>query len=168
MTNLNLKDHVQNFGVAETIHHPDYKATSHYHDIGLIKLDKNIALNPFARPACLYLKPEITARKAIATGFGRTQFSGLSSEDLLKVTLELFDQPTCNHSYRNQISRRLNNGIVGETQICAGSFQEEKDTCQVNTVIMVVAFRKTEKLPLLRQESVTLLLHQKKAYLRQN
>ncbi|XP_063907353.1 serine protease snake-like [Zophobas morio] len=117
----------QHIEVAELIPHPKYKAASHYYDIGLLKLKKLAKLNSFSRPACLYSKEEITAEKAIATGWGQTEFGGTSSNDLLKVTLELTDPNACTRLYRPW--RRLQNGILSESQICAGS-QLGNDTCQ--------------------------------------
>jgi len=130
VTNLKDRNHLQEFSVAERIRYPEYTPSSHYNDIGLIKVNKRANLNPYAVPACLYTDFRMKAKKAIASGWGRTSFTGITSDDLLKVTLDLFSQPFCNNSYRNQISRKLNQGIKEDTQMCAGSTETEKDTCQ--------------------------------------
>ncbi|RZC43129.1 serine protease snake-like, partial [Asbolus verrucosus] len=130
ITNLNDNSkRKQEIRISERIAHPDYRSTSHYNDIGLVKLERPAQMNSFSRPACLYPAKEITAEKAIATGWGKTSYAGVGSDDLLKVTLNFYSQENCNKSYRNQISRKLRRGIVGDTQVCAGS-NEEKDTCQ--------------------------------------
>ncbi|XP_063907488.1 serine protease snake-like [Zophobas morio] len=123
-----LTDQRQEVRIADRIVHPDYRANSHYHDIGLLKLEKPAKMNPYARPACLYLSPNITVQSAIATGWGQTSWVGEGSNDLLKVTLNLFDWNVCKGFYKNQ--RKLSRGILNDIQFCAGSMTEEKDTCK--------------------------------------
>lgn len=94
-------------------------------------MDRPATFSAYIRPACLHKDFEIPTEKAIATGWGKTQFAGEGSDDMLKVTLELFSVKRCNDSYRNQIGRRLPNGIKDDVQVCAGSNTQEKDTCQV-------------------------------------
>ncbi|XP_044260065.1 serine protease snake-like [Tribolium madens] len=130
-SDYNDKNRRQELKIEERIPHPEYKSSSHYHDIGLLKLETEAKMNPYARPACLFSRNEIPTERAIATGWGHTTWAGEGSNKLLKVTLDLFDHNTCNASYKNQISRRLKNGIVDDLQVCAGSKDgEEKDTCQ--------------------------------------
>lgn len=117
----------QEVTVAENIKHPEYKPPSKYNDIALLRLETKINLNPYARPACLNTKATLTNKKAITTGWGRTDYSGESSSHLLKVTLDMYANSQCNNSY--EIDRKLKNGIV-ETQICAGSKNDTKDACQ--------------------------------------
>uniref|UniRef100_A0A1B0DLB7 Uncharacterized protein n=2 Tax=Phlebotomus papatasi TaxID=29031 RepID=A0A1B0DLB7_PHLPP len=45
-------------------------------------------------------------------------------------TLELFTHQECNKSFEFNINRKLSKGIVDESQLCAGSHSEEKDTCE--------------------------------------
>ncbi|XP_063907489.1 serine protease snake-like [Zophobas morio] len=118
----------QQIRIAARIAHPDYRTDSHYHDIGLLRLEKPAKMNSYARPACLYLSPNIRAERAIATGWGQTSWGGEGSNDLLKVIIELFTQNVCDEFYRNQ--RKLKRGILNDIQVCAGSMKEEKDTCQ--------------------------------------
>lgn len=53
---------------------------------------------------------------------------GVSSNQLLKVDLKLFDSDECTAGYRGESS--LGNGII-ESQICAGDATGQRDTCQV-------------------------------------
>lgn len=124
----------QLFKVQQIITHPDYKYPSHYNDIALVKLNGTANLNPYVRPACLHRHPKIP-KKAIATGWGKTQFGGEGSDHLQKVDLEMFSTESCNNSYAPQIGIKLSQGIV-ESQVCAGSHTEEKDTCQVMIVLL--------------------------------
>lgn len=133
----NLKDNGaqnQQILISGRIPHPQYKVSSLYHDIALIKLEKPVEITQFARPACLYSNREIQAKKAIAIGWGLTSIGGPSSDVLLKVTLDLFDHSTCNKTYKKQISRKLKDGIIDDIHFCAGSVGDSKDSCQVSTI----------------------------------
>ncbi|KAK4881826.1 hypothetical protein RN001_005145 [Aquatica leii] len=121
---------VQDFNIIERIRHPNYTPPSQYNDIALLRLHKKARLNPYARPACLNVNSVLSARKAVASGWGKVGYTSDVSKDLLKVTLEFFTNAECNATYRSNIGVRLRNGIVDATQICAGSHKEAKDTCQ--------------------------------------
>lgn len=125
----------QEFTISQKIRHPEYKPPSQYNDIALLQLNKAANLNTYARPACLYIKPSMSATFAVASGWGKIGFTDDISKKLLKVTLEFFPQAECNNSYRKNIGNRLQYGIVEESQVCAGSHTEKKDTCQVRIVI---------------------------------
>lgn len=114
--------------VLESIKHPDYKPPSKYHDIAILKLDKDAVLSPYVRPACLSTKPRVANKFSVASGWGNTDYGGEVSEDLLKVTLEIFSNSECDQHYDR--NRNLQNGIV-ETQLCAGSRNDSRDACQV-------------------------------------
>ena len=134
-----ISTHRQQLKIVERIAHPEYKSNSHYHDIGLLKLEKPAKMNPYARPACLYLSPEISAQRSIVTGWGQTSWGGDgSSNELHKVIIDLFDREICDPFYRNQ--RKLKKGILNDIQVCAGSLDEEKDTCQVNNLYTKKSF----------------------------
>lgn len=100
-----------------------------YNDIGLLELAHNIEVTQFARPACLYLDTSVLPTvPLIATGWGRTDFDGPSSADLLEVTLEQFSTGECGQTYK--ASKQLPGGVNGDSQLCAGSKYEKKDTCK--------------------------------------
>ncbi|KAK9884532.1 hypothetical protein WA026_007374 [Henosepilachna vigintioctopunctata] len=128
VTKINDPEHRQDFAIIERIRHPKYEPPSHYNDIGLLKLDKSVNFDRYARPACLYYDSKSLNLKGVASGWGKTDFAGYSSDELLKVTLELVDTKTCNNSYRRVSHQRLDSGIIETTQLCAGS--PGKDTCQ--------------------------------------
>ncbi|XP_033308848.1 serine protease snake-like [Bombus bifarius] len=118
----------QNYLIIERIKHNKYQSRFAYHDIALLKLEKDVEFNAWIRPSCLpYSLPDIgTDGKATASGWGRVDFLEDPSKDLLKVTINLIAQPVCNRSfvYESKFIR----GIVDEWQICAG--EVGKDTCQ--------------------------------------
>lgn len=119
----------QTIPVTDAIPHEQYRAPYVYNDIGLLELAHNIQLSQFARPACLYTESNVLPLvPLIATGWGRTQVNGPSSEDLLEVTLEQFSTGDCGQTYKP--SKQLPVGVNGDSQICAGSRFEKKDTCK--------------------------------------
>ncbi|KAJ3644249.1 hypothetical protein Zmor_026917 [Zophobas morio] len=128
ITRLTDRYRRQQIKITERIPHPEYRVDSHCHDIGLLRLKKAARLNSFSQPACLYLDSEIRSERAIATGWGYTSYGGSTSNDLLKVVLDLFNQSTCSQYYQNH--RRVTQGILDNLQVCAGSVKGNNDTCQ--------------------------------------
>lgn len=142
----NDDDHTIDYNIAERIRHPEYRASSQYNDIALIKMDRAVPLTPYVRPACLPTMAAVPTTRAIATGWGHLQWKGSPSDVLLKVTLDMFTHSECNQTYEFHINRRLRHGIVDETQVCAGSHEGEKDTCQVNIKKIYVFINNEQKL----------------------
>lgn len=118
----------QTFSVARTIAHPGYNSPQQYNDIALLELNQDITFSPYSRPACLNSQLALREDKALATGWGTTQFLGDKSANLLKVTLDLYKFHECTPSYES--NRKLRNGLVESQHMCAGSYDEEKDTCE--------------------------------------
>lgn len=125
------------FTIVERKKHPLFKLPSKYNDIALVKINGPVSFNNYIRPACLPQSKAIDTMKAIATGWGKLSHNQATSDHLQKVVLELFTQYECNQSYAFEISRQLNRGIVEETQFCAGSHFERKDTCQVSKTVAI-------------------------------
>lgn len=119
--------------IAEKIPHPQFKRSAKYYDIALVRMAIRVTFSRFMRPTCLPESYEPDRVKAIATGWGRTDYRGASSQVLMKVTLELFTEDECNATYLDAArTTQLRYGILPEQQFCAGSHTEKKDTCQVN------------------------------------
>jgi hypothetical protein len=72
----------------------------------------------------------LTTKKAIATGWGREGFGENASESLMKVTIEYFDQNTCNDVYEDD-EKLEGRGTNWSKMICAGSTNKTGDTCNV-------------------------------------
>lgn len=121
----------QNYLVSKTIPHPKYKPPSVYHDIALLRLNREVQTNKYIKPAQLFSEktvPQYLSTRAI--GWGLTEHGGRSSNILQHVTLDLFSYEECQTSYATVSTRRLPNGLDDETQICAGGRNSERDTCQ--------------------------------------
>lgn len=117
----------KDYKIIDKIKNPQYKPPYLYHDIALLKLETDVEFNEFVRPACLQTTlPDSPENKATAIGWGFTSFeSGIKSDDLLKVTINVVNHTSCSKFSYPTI--RFNNGIIDEWQICAGEFG--KDTC---------------------------------------
>jgi len=118
----------EDFTVTQNIVHPEYRSNSHYNDIALLQLDRNAKLSYYVRPLCLPDSRAIKEHSAIASGWGRIGWLDDLSNQLLKVTLQLFPYAECRESYG--VNRKLPDGIKDDTQLCAGSRDSEKDTCE--------------------------------------
>lgn len=119
----------QDFHVITMFTHPEYRSSSHYHDIALLKLHRSAVFNVFVGPACLYTNWTVS-EKLIATGWGKVDFFGESSSHLMKVDLNYVDFEQCARSYEDVSKTKLRNGIVDELQVCAGR-PDGGDTCPV-------------------------------------
>nr|CAH7748882.1 unnamed protein product [Callosobruchus chinensis] len=117
------------YKVSDIIVHPNYRYPEKYNDIALIKVDRDIKFTNYIRPACLNTKDYINHKSAIATGWGRLDYAGESSDRLMEVNLSFYDNSVCQKAYRNNFNG-LANGITS-TMICAGELKGGKDTCQV-------------------------------------
>lgn len=56
------------FNIAQVITHPQYNRFAKQHNIGLVKLDKEVAFTDFIRPACLPQSNQMSKLKAVALG----------------------------------------------------------------------------------------------------
>lgn len=121
----------QDFGIAKKIVHPNYRPPSQYNDIALLQLNREVQFNDYIAPICLQVDRILQNTNFIATGWGRTERGGAQSDILMKVNLDYFPNDVCQENYELVSSESLSRGIVDDIQICAGSHQEDKDTCQV-------------------------------------
>lgn len=108
--------------------HPEYSAPEHYNDIALLELEKPLSLNQYVKPACVYTKTS-TIKQALITGWGTTE-NRTTSDYLLKAGVTWFEPQICNNTFLND-RRTLPRGIDANIQICYGSINSNKDTCQV-------------------------------------
>lgn len=93
---------------------------------------RSVQFNEYIRPACLAETYSTGTMKAIATGWGKTDYKSESSDILMKVILELYPDDECRQFFLAEShSSQLRNGIDARTQFCAGSRNAKKDVCQV-------------------------------------
>ncbi|XP_070500853.1 serine protease snake-like [Chironomus tepperi] len=111
--------------------HPNYKNSEKYFDIALIKLKSFIRFDEHVRPACVCLSSgsENSYKKAIAIGFGKTNYENdKGTPHLMKVVLNYVDRTTCVRTYQSY--KQLTNGII-DSQFCAGEKGGNKDACEI-------------------------------------
>ncbi|XP_059610511.1 serine protease snake-like isoform X2 [Phlebotomus argentipes] len=117
----------RDYKVEQVITHPEYKGSSVYNDLTLLRLSEKVEFNPFIRPACLAKDPGSADEGVTAYGWGHTSFGGVESPFLQKISLSIYETSTCEKTYLP--SRRLAKGL-DRTQICAGDPAGFRDTCQ--------------------------------------
>ncbi|KAG7306557.1 hypothetical protein JYU34_007925 [Plutella xylostella] len=113
--------------VSKSIRHPRYKIPRSYYDVALLKLVTSVRFSEVIKPACIGLPPA-AGESIIATGWGRTEFGGESSEELRGVSIPVWDMATCSRVLGP--SRKLPQGPSADSQLCAGEVEGGKDTCQ--------------------------------------
>lgn len=89
-----------------------------------MRLAHRVEFTNFIRPACLTQVNNFGA-KAIATGWGSTENYGSTSDELLKVQLDLLDNNLCVEAFEDD-----DDVVIDEDQICAGLLSGGRDTCQ--------------------------------------
>lgn len=74
----------QTIAIKERIRHPEYKRPSEYHDIAILRLEKEAVYNAFVRPACLPVDlPDVGQdNKAVATGWGLVDWCKIMKRNL--------------------------------------------------------------------------------------
>nr|AID60323.1 snake-10 [Nilaparvata lugens] len=113
--------------ISDRYDHPDYNPQQVYNDITLYKLIRNVVFNKYIKPICLQTK-EFVERppNALAAGWGRLGFVGKISTKLMKVIVDLYDIEKCS---KTSDSNQMPNGIDGNSMMCAGADEGERDTC---------------------------------------
>nr|XP_024216244.1 uncharacterized protein LOC106677624 [Halyomorpha halys] len=116
--------------ITEVFNHPLYVPSKGYHDITLLKLEKEVELGPNIRPLCLQTNRSIKHDKAIASGWGYTTSGNdsVSSSILQKVLLNLTDDDKCVSAYGTDFDK-VNQGINPDIMVCSGGVRG-KDTCK--------------------------------------
>ncbi|KAL9916825.1 trypsin 5G1-like isoform 1-T5 [Glossina fuscipes fuscipes] len=109
------------------IKHPEYNATSIYHDIALVELE-DVRHDISVFQGCLWLENGIPDNNVTALGYGHTSFAGQSSDQLLKASLMVIPNEECEKYY--QTDRDVASSGLADTHLCAGDPEHSRDTCQ--------------------------------------
>jgi secreted trypsin-like serine protease len=111
--------------VTDFIKHENYDRNSKQNDIALVKLAKEVAFSSLIRPACLWQNSQLNSGKVTAIGWGIVGYYQETSDDLLKVEINVFDNSECVHQFEDDYEI-----VINDNQICAGVRAGGKDTCQ--------------------------------------
>lgn len=121
----NEESAVEMYEVDQIIAHPEYQNQFVYHDIGLLKLRKNVQFNVNIRPICLPVDTTKKFDQIWAIGWGN--YKGASYEGVLqKLQLPLVTTDECSKTY-NSKRKRLPQGLK-ESILCYGAVKDV-DTC---------------------------------------
>ncbi|XP_053692138.1 uncharacterized protein LOC128740603 [Sabethes cyaneus] len=120
-------EYAQQLNIIDVIRHPDHRYVAQYHDIALLKLEKNVTLHDTVVPACLWTDREVRFKTLEAAGWGKTGFAEEQTPVLLKVSLKPIDNEECSKIYTNDTNRKLRLGLQ-DHHICA--VDEKMDTCE--------------------------------------
>jgi secreted trypsin-like serine protease len=112
--------------VESIVIHEDYDPTTNANDIALLYLSAQERSFAGVRPAQISSSvtlPEATGAARVA-GWGTTSFGGTGAEELLEVQVPIVSVDTCKSAGGPYTT-------VGDTQICAGDFENGgQDSCQ--------------------------------------
>ncbi|KAL9697966.1 hypothetical protein quinque_001407 [Culex quinquefasciatus] len=116
----------QQFRIVKIVRHPEHRFTANYHDIALLKLDRNVVQQDgTVIPACLWTDDEVRFKKLVATGWGRTGVGSEYTPKLLQVSLSPISNEECSVYYPTD--RKLKQGLRAQ-HLCARD--EQMDTCE--------------------------------------
>jgi secreted trypsin-like serine protease len=104
--------------------HELYTKASKQHDIAVAKLQYRVSFSKTIRPACLWQRNEVPIQKVSATGWGSTAYAAASSDELLKVFLDIKPIQRCQNLFDDT------GFLINDNQLCAEGTQRGGDTCQ--------------------------------------
>ncbi|XP_053694845.1 uncharacterized protein LOC128742491 [Sabethes cyaneus] len=119
--------YAQQLKIIDVIRHPEHRFAAQYHDIALMKLEKNVTLHDTVVPACLWTDEEVRFKILEAAGWGQIGFAQEQTPVLLKVKLKPIGNEECAKFYTNDTNRKLRQGLQ-DHHICA--VDEKMDTCE--------------------------------------
>lgn len=125
----------QHIKIAKIIKHPEYKFSSKYYDIALVKLERLAKVNYAVIPACLFRDDNAQYDELVAAGWGNTGYGEKKSDKLLKFRLAPMSNENCSEYYPS--SRFLKEGLV-DHQLCA--VDNVMDTCEVIILQLTLKF----------------------------
>ncbi|KAH8358610.1 hypothetical protein KR093_001251, partial [Drosophila rubida] len=117
----------QIIGIETITNFPNYRDTSYYNDISLLKLERKVKLTEFVRPIRLWVTEEIPTSIAFAMGYGSTSLSKAMTNRLTHLNVTIVPNDECNRDL--PAFEETPNGII-ESQICAQDFILSRDTCR--------------------------------------
>lgn len=129
----------EDYGVSRRIEHEDYNDPALYHDIGMVRLDREVKFSLYKHPACLPFDDGEQHETFIAIGWGQKAFAKKESKKLLKVQLRGYGQRCVETTDRNE---ELPNGFNSTIQLCIGS-KDNKDTCNGDSGGPALAYHMT-------------------------
>ncbi|XP_050574693.1 venom protease-like isoform X3 [Bombus affinis] len=129
IADLNLKRdddgaHPIQMGFESKLIHPNYISGQHPHDIAILKLERDVTFSDYIRPICLPIEESLrnnnfVGYNAFVAGWGRLEFDGPYSDELMEVQVPVLSTAECQQAYAG----------VSDKVICAGYAEGGKDAC---------------------------------------
>ncbi|XP_031354792.1 phenoloxidase-activating factor 3-like [Photinus pyralis] len=119
-------DPTEEFDIEEIIPHPGHSLRTGVHDIGLIRLSKNVDYSEYIRPICLPAATSLDLPDGVAlavSGWGLTEHGGKSAKIKKKISAHLLPLETCLALVQDSIK------IVTTNHLCV-SEDKTTFTCQ--------------------------------------
>ncbi|KAL9706882.1 hypothetical protein quinque_010400 [Culex quinquefasciatus] len=91
--------YAQQLSIVKILRQPEHTFGASYHDVALLKLERNVTLDQKVIPACLWSDGEVRFREMVATGWGNTGFAQKRTPTLLKVSLKPIANEQCSECY---------------------------------------------------------------------
>lgn len=112
--------------VESTVVHPEYRASTAYNDIALIKLSEPVSFTHVAQPVCLWTEHDLNTT-VITAGFGLYDILEGDVIDLSrKEPLDVLNTQLCEEQYANLA--KFPRGII-DSQLCLGGDKRKADVC---------------------------------------
>ncbi|XP_076249085.1 trypsin-1-like [Calliopsis andreniformis] len=117
------KDQGVRYAIKRVIRHPNYDSYTIDYDVALLEIDGAIKLSGNVQPVKLAGSELPSGSQVNITGWGATKEGGMTSSNLMRVSVPLVDRKKCQSAYGS-----LN--PITERMICAGYTEGGKDSCQ--------------------------------------
>ncbi|XP_072380108.1 clotting factor G beta subunit-like [Diabrotica undecimpunctata] len=143
VTDVNDVSNEQVRSIDSVIIHPQFKRPEIYNDIALIKVTEDFNFNKFVSPICLYTSDEDPDGYGVHPGWGPTgeDFGNEEKQtQMIKLSLNIDSNESCNNTYFPLIKGILPEGIVTNKIVCAGG---KTGGCQVDSGSPLQINRKT-------------------------
>ncbi|XP_076045402.1 venom protease-like isoform X2 [Oratosquilla oratoria] len=123
------------FGIKDTVFHPNYDYPKGYQDLALLKLDRPVKIKNEIRPVCLpWGEQEVPSigSTVTLTGWGRTSFGGNRSNILQEASVHMLNREECvkGFSTLHDYSSRYPRGITSDLLCIGDTDGEGQDACQ--------------------------------------
>ncbi|XP_076045364.1 venom protease-like isoform X2 [Oratosquilla oratoria] len=125
----------EDFGVLDTVFHPEYHYPQGYHDLALLKLDRIVVFNFAISPICLpwgrQPTPSVGSLLSL-TGWGRTSFGGARSNELEEATVYILDRQKCVDGFSSLLdyTEKYPKGFSSDLLCIGDTDGEGQDACQ--------------------------------------
>ncbi|XP_033346835.1 transmembrane protease serine 9-like, partial [Bombus vosnesenskii] len=131
IADLNLKRdddgaHPIEMGLESILIHPDYITGQPFHDIAILKLERDVPFSEYIHPICLPIEASLENNKfegynPFVAGWGKLRYRGPRSDVLMEVQVPVVKNSECKKAYPPS--------WITDSVLCAGYPKGGKDSC---------------------------------------